>query len=141
MGLISAIGDSVEENRDSLQHERSGIGHIRFYQTAYAGKLPTAEIRRSTEELNKKIFGSINPSITRTSLFALHAAAEAIHDSGLTPHELASSETALVGATTVGGMCLTDELYHDALAKEKGTLYLSSYDYASVSLAIQERYG
>jgi 3-oxoacyl-(acyl-carrier-protein) synthase len=141
MGLISAIGDSVEENRDSLQHERSGIGHIRFYQTAYAGKLPTAEIRRSTEELNKKIFGSINPSITRTSLFALHAAAEAIRDSGLTPHELASSETALVGATTVGGMCLTDELYHDALAKEKGTLYLSSYDCASVTLAIQERYG
>ncbi|MEJ0082828.1 MAG: hypothetical protein WDM78_18165 [Puia sp.] len=30
MGLISAIGDSVAENRDSLQFERSGIDHIRF---------------------------------------------------------------------------------------------------------------
>jgi 3-oxoacyl-(acyl-carrier-protein) synthase len=141
VGLISAIGDSVEENRDSLQHARSGIGHIRFYQTAYAGKLPTAEVRHSTEELNKKLFKTRNPAITRTSLFALHAASEAIRDSGLTKDELSSEETALVGATTVGGMCLTDEIYHDALAKEKGTPYLSSYDYASVTLAVQEHYG
>jgi 3-oxoacyl-(acyl-carrier-protein) synthase len=141
MGLISAIGDSVEENRDSLQFERSGIGHIQFYQTAYAGKLPTAEVRHSTEELNKKLFGKPNPSITRTSLLAIHAAEEAIRDSGLSADEISSTETALVGATTVGGMCLTDEIYHDALAKDHGTPYLSSYDYASVSMALQERYG
>src|SRR5450432_1619586 len=141
MGLISAIGDSVEENRDSLQFERSGIGHIQFYQTAYAGKLPTAEVRHSTEELNKKLFGKPNPSITRTSLLAIHAAEEAIRDSGLSADEISSTDLALVGATTVGGMCLTDEIYHDALAKDHGTPYLSSYDYASVSMALQERYG
>jgi 3-oxoacyl-(acyl-carrier-protein) synthase len=141
MGLISAIGDSVEENRDSLQHSRSGIGHIQFYQTAYAGKLPAAEVNYSSEELNKKIFGQLNPTITRTSLFALHAAGEAIHDSGLTKEEIRSPDTALVGATTVGGMCLTDELFNDANAKDGGTPYLSSYDYASVTMAIQERFG
>jgi len=141
MGLISAIGDSVKENRDSLQQSRSGIGDIQFYKTAYAGVLPAAEVKTSTEELNKKLFGKPNPSITRTSLLALHAVEEAIRDSGLTKQEIASAETALVGATTVGGMCLTDELYSDALAKDKGTAYLSSYDYASVALAIQQRYG
>jgi 3-oxoacyl-(acyl-carrier-protein) synthase len=141
MGLISAIGDSVEENRDSLKNERSGIGHIQFYQTAYAGKLPAAEVKSSTMDLNKKLFGKPNPSITRTSLLALHAVSEAIRDSGLTDSEVTSPETALVGATTVGGMCLTDEIYHDALAKDHGTPYLQSYDYASVTMAIQERYG
>ncbi len=141
MGLISAIGDSVEENRNSLQHSRSGIGRIQYYQTAYAGKLPAAEVRHSTEELNKKLFGDPNPAITRTSLLALHAAEEAIRDSGITEDEISSADTALVGATTVGGMCLTDELYHDATAKNKGTPYLSSYDYASVAMAIQERFG
>jgi 3-oxoacyl-(acyl-carrier-protein) synthase len=141
MGLISAIGDSVEENRHSLQHARSGIGDIRFYKTAYAGKLPAAEVKISTDDLNKKLFGKPNDSITRTSLLALHAAAEAIQDSGLSKEEIASTETALVGATTVGGMCLTDELYSDALAKDKGTPYLSSYDYASVTMAIQQRFG
>ena len=141
MGLISAIGDSVEENRNSLQYGRSGIGHIRFYQTAYAGKLPAAEVKYSTEELNRKLFGQPNPTITRTSLLALHAAEEAIRDSGLTKEEISSADTALVGATTVGGMCLTDELYHDAISKHDGTAYLSSYDYASVTMAIQERHG
>jgi 3-oxoacyl-(acyl-carrier-protein) synthase len=141
MGLISAIGDSVEENRDSLKHSRSGIGLIQFYRTAYAGKLPAAEVKYSTGDLNKKIFGKPNPSITRTSLLALHAAAEAIQDSGLSEEEISSADTALVGATTVGGMCLTDELFSDANAKGGGTPYLSSYDYASVSMAIQERFG
>jgi len=141
MGLISAIGDSVKENRDSLQQSRSGIGDIQFYKTAYAGILPSAEVKTSTDELNKKLFGKPNPSVTRTSLLALHAVGEAIQDSGLTNQEIVSAETALVGATTVGGMCLTDELYSDALAKDKGTPYLSSYDYASVALAIQQRYG
>jgi 3-oxoacyl-(acyl-carrier-protein) synthase len=141
MGLISAIGDSVDENRDSLQHSRSGIGNIQFYQTAYADKLPAAEVKFSTEDLNKKIFGKPNPSITRTSLLALHAAAEAIQDSGLSKEEISSADTALVGATTVGGMCLTDELFNDANAKDGGTPYLSSYDYASVTMAIQERFG
>ncbi len=140
MGLISSIGDSVNENRTALQNERSGIDDIRYYHTAYAGKLPAAEVKKSTEELNKKIFGSLHPFYTRTSLLALHAAEEAILDSGLTAEELSSPETALVGASTVGGMCLTDELYHDALAKKNGTAYLTSYDYASISLAIQERY-
>ena len=140
MGLISAIGDSVEENRVSLQQARTGISHIRYYETAYSGKLPAAEVRHRTEELNRNLFDEPNKSITRTSLLALQAAGEAIRDSGLTAREISSAETALVGATTVGGMCLTDELYHDALAKEGGTPYLSSYDYASVTLAIQERY-
>jgi 3-oxoacyl-(acyl-carrier-protein) synthase len=141
MGLISAIGDSVEENRVSLQQARTGISHIHYYQTAYAGRLPSAEVRHSTDELNRKLFTKPNESITRTSLLALQAVHEAILDSGLTADEISSVETGLVGATTVGGMCMTDELYHDALAKEKGTPYLSSYDYASVTLAIQERYG
>ena len=140
MGLISALGDSVEENRKSLQQAKSGISQIRYLETAYAGKLPSAEVGHQTAELNRKIFGKPDPSITRTSLLALHAAGEAIRDSGLTGAELISGETALVGATTVGGMCLTDELYHDALSKDIGTAYLSSYDYASVTMAIQRHY-
>jgi len=140
MGLISAIGDSVEENRDSLINERSGIRQIRFYHTAHAGKLPMAEVAHSTETL-KKLFNIPDPAITRTAILALHAVEEAILDSALSKEELFSTGTALVGATTVGGMCLTDELFSDANAKDQGTPYLSSYDCASITLTIQQRYG
>ena len=141
IGIISAIGTTVEENRDSLKNERSGISQIELYSTNYAGRLPAAEIKISSHQLNCEIFGKPDPAISRTSLLALHAVREAVMDAGLTKEELASPETALVGATTVGGMCLTDELFHDALAKKVGTPYLSSYDYASVTLAIQKQYG
>lgn len=141
MGLISAIGDSVKENRISLQQSRSGISQIRYYQTAYAGRLPAAEVPHDTETLKRNLLRAPDPSVTRTSLLAIHAVGEAIQDSGINQTQITSPETGLVGATTVGGMCLTDELYHDALAKDKGTPYLSSYDYASVTLALQERWG
>jgi 3-oxoacyl-(acyl-carrier-protein) synthase len=140
MGIISAIGRSVQENRESLQQARSGIGRLEHYPTAYAGRLPCAEIKTSTASLNKQLFGSPDPGITRTGLLALHAAEEAVRDSGLTPEQLASTETALVGASTVGGMCLTEELFHDAQAKDQGTPYTSSYDYASATLAVQARF-
>ncbi len=142
MGLISAIGNSVDENRNSLIKERSGISNIELYPTAYAGKLPAGEIKISSEELNRKIFdGIFEKGITRTALLGLHAAREAINDAGLTTDQLATTETALVGANTVGGMCLSEELFHDAWAREGGTDYIGSYDYASVTLAIQNKYG
>lgn len=141
MGVISAIGTSVKENRESLRNESGGISKLELYPTAYAGKLPCGEIKISTEALNRKFFESPDPAITRTGLLVLHAAEEAVKDSGLLPEQLASTDTALVGATTVGGMCLTDEIFRDAHEKEKGTPYTSSYDYASVTLAAQKRFG
>ncbi len=141
MGIITAIGSSVEENRNALVKEQGGIGQLEFYPTAYAGKLPCAEVRVPTEILNKKIFGHPDPAITRTGLLVLHAVEEAIKDSGLLSEELASVDTALIGATTVGGMCLTDEIFRDAQAQDKGSPYTSSYDAASSTLDAQKRYG
>ncbi len=141
MGIISAIGTSVMENRESLKNERSGISELELYSTAYAGILPCGEIKITTEDLNKKLFASPDPTITRTGLLVLHAAEEAVRDSALTHEQLTSMDTALVGATTVGGMCLTDEIFHDAHEKISGSPYTSSYDYASVTLVAQKRFG
>ncbi len=141
MGIISAIGTSVEENRQSLINERSGISQLEYYPTAYAGRLPCGEIKISSATLNEKLFAQPGPTITRTGLLVLHAADEAVRDSGLSNAQLASTETALIGASTVGGMCLTDEIFHDAHAHSLGTPYTSSYDYASATLVAQKRYG
>jgi 3-oxoacyl-(acyl-carrier-protein) synthase len=139
MGAISAIGTSVDENRISLMEGKYGIGTLGLFPSAYSGKLPCGEIKITTEDLKKKLKTS-EPGITRTTLLALHAFNEAIHDSGLTDEKLRASDTALIGATTVGGMCLTDELYHDANKDDDGSPYLSSYDCGSVALDIRQRY-
>ena len=95
---------------------------------------------RTTDELRETL-DVHEPGVSRTTLLALHAFRDAIADAQLTPAMLSAADTALVGATTVGGMCLTDELYRDTNGGGDGSDFLGSYDGASVPIFLQERYG
>ncbi len=136
LGVISALGNTLEENHSRLKKSDSGLTSLELFKTRYANSLRFGEIKRETAEL-KDFLKTPNSDITRTTLLALHAAKEALHDSGLDEKEISSSRTALISGSTVGGMCLTDELYHDANRKENGSPFISSYDCGSVSLFLQ----
>ena len=140
MGMITAIGDSVTANRQSLLQGHSGIGRAVYFQSKYAGLLPFAEIKHSTESLRDQL--KINqPGITRTDLIALHALREAVADAGLSQAVLQADSTALIGASTVGGMCLTDEMYADANEPgNKGSQYLSAYSNSACNMFLQSQY-
>ena len=139
MGVISAVGNSLAENRSALRAGQGGITLSHHLPTRYAGILPFGEVPIVTDDLKKKL-SVTDPGITRTTLLALHAFREAIADAGLTDSVLSDPSTALVGATTVGGMCLTDELYRDTSGPCEGSAFLSSYDCASVHMYLQDRY-
>lgn len=139
MGVISSIGNSVAENRMSLVEGKCGISTLDVFNSKYSGRLPVGEIKIATGSLKEKLTAH-EPGVTRTTLLALHAFAEAIADCGLDKTQLSSMDTALVGASTVGGMCLTDELYHDANKDADGSEYLYSYDCGSVNMYLQQRY-
>lgn len=140
MGCISAIGSSVTENRMALMEGKSGIGPLELFPTKYASLLPFGEIKITNASFKEKL-KAYEPGLTRTTLLALHAFEEAIADALLSATQLNGFDTALVGASTVGGMCLTDELYRDANKKENGSAFLASYDCASVNLYLQKRFG
>jgi 3-oxoacyl-(acyl-carrier-protein) synthase len=140
IGVVSAIGDSAASCRESFRDARCGIAPLRSLASRYAGILPCGEVKRTTPEW-QELLDAREPGITRTSLLALHAFTQCTADSGLGPVALQSSGMALVGATTVGGMCLTDELYQDAHAQAKGSAYLTSYDCGSVSIYLAQRFG
>ena len=124
IGVISPIGNTVEENRLSLINGYCGIKPTDpSFPSRFAGKLPFGQVGISTEEL-----------------LALHAFKEAIADSGLTAEKVSDFSTALIGATTVGGMCLTDQLHSDANNNGEGSEYLSSYDCASINIYLHSRY-
>lgn len=139
MGVVSAIGNSVEENRAALMAGKCGMSNAEMLATRYADKLPFGEIKISTNALKQQLQAH-EPGVTRTSLLALHALKEALENSGLSSKQISSPDTALIGASTVGGMCLSDEMYRDANATSDGSEYLSSYDFASVSLYLRKRY-
>jgi 3-oxoacyl-(acyl-carrier-protein) synthase len=140
MGIISPIGFTVEENHQSLIAGKCGISHVELFDTKYASLLPFGEIKISNEALKEKL-NAKEKSITRTTLLSLHAFQEALRDAGLDSRQIASPDTALIGANTVGGMCLTDELYHDANKKSGGSEYVTAYDFGSVNIYLQHRYG
>ncbi|MHA4810364.1 beta-ketoacyl-[acyl-carrier-protein] synthase family protein [Flavitalea flava] len=139
MGMISAIGNSVAENRNALLQGECGIKKISNLPSRYAGQLPFGEILLSTDTL-REILNADDAGLTRTTLLALYAVKEAIADSRLTPTQISSFDTALVGATTVGGMCLMDEFYKDVNRRSDGSVFLSSYDGASISQYLQTCY-
>jgi 3-oxoacyl-(acyl-carrier-protein) synthase len=138
MGLTSAIGKGTDLNRQALIQGKCGIGVLEGFTTRYAGLLPCAEIKESNEALQARL-SAFEPGVTRTMLLALDAFQQAVSDAGL--NDFTDPGIALVNATTVGGMCLTDELYKDSHASAAGSEYLSSYDLGSVAVYLQQRYG
>lgn len=140
IGVISAIGNNVQENRTALVEKKSGITGLTLFNTKYSGLRPCGEIKTDTRDLLNSLRAH-EKGTTRSSALALHAFTEAVNDAGLSSQQISSPQTALVGGSTVGGMCLTDELYHDANKTENGSDYLTSYDCASVNLYLQQRFG
>lgn len=139
MGVISAVGNTVAENHAALTKGVCGIGRLQNFPSKYAELLPFGAIKTSTESF-KQSLGITDASVTRTTLLAINACDEALKDAGITPQQLSSHETALIGGTTVGGMCLADELYRDANGDDKNSPFLASYDCASVMLFMQRHY-
>lgn len=140
MGMISAIGNDVRENHEALRSGRSGIGEVAFFESLYASQLPFGEVKLSNDELKKLQQLETSTGYTRTCLLADKAFTEAIADAVLTQGQLSSFDTALISASTVGGMCLTDQLYQDANHKSEGSEYLESYGCSAHTLKLVKRH-
>ena len=108
IGVISAIGNSVEETLQSFKNESSGIGPITLFNSVYRDKLPVGEVKISNESLAQKLV--VSPSVTRTALLAIHAAREAVAHANI---DLKKWRTGLISATTVGGMDKTEFFFED----------------------------
>lgn len=136
IGVISSIGDNADQNRLSLIDGRCGLSSLDQFETRFSSQMPFGEIKKSTNSLIEH-FKITQKDVTRPSLLAVQALREALNDAKWNTADLTSPSTALVNATTVSGMCLTDNLYADANSREGGSQYLASYDCAAVTLFLQ----
>ncbi len=129
LGIISAIGDNVQQNLSSLRAKRSGIGQIKFLDTIHKGQIPVAEVKHSDEELLAMAGISEDTGFTRTTLLGIIAAREAVINSGNLNDK--KKRTGLISATTVGGMCATEKYYLDYINPDKTgdfIKYVDAYD-------------
>lgn len=114
-GVITAIGNSIPENLESLQAERSGIAAIQTLDTIHKNVLPVGAVKLSNAELHQRL--GLKKAFTRTAMLGIHAAREAIRRSQI--RDIKRWRTGLISATTVGGMDRT-ELFFSEFREDSG---------------------
>ncbi len=141
MGMITAIGNNVAENLDSLMSRKHGVGPINYLQTSLKGEIPAAEIKFSNEVL-ADMAGVENPELyTRTALLGLIAAEQA-YDDGIGKYGITdNSRTALISSTTVGGMDKTEKYYLDYLHSDKFSHLVHTHNCSDSSMKICDKLG
>ena len=82
MGIVSALGNNVEENLHALRANRSGIAPLRYLRTSHT-EFPVGEVKMTDEEMISLLKIPENKPITRTSLMGMLAVREALESAGL----------------------------------------------------------
>jgi 3-oxoacyl-(acyl-carrier-protein) synthase len=117
IGIITALGNTTDENLSSLMEERSGIGEITLIDTIHKGKFPLAEVKLSNAELAERLGIPGRNNLTRTAMLGMIAAKEAMRSAGI--DTVTDTRTGLVSATTVGGMDRSELFYEKFLEDNK----------------------
>ncbi|MGB0886647.1 MAG: beta-ketoacyl-[acyl-carrier-protein] synthase family protein [Vicingaceae bacterium] len=140
MGVISAIGNNTAENLTQLRNGKTGIGKAQHLTSNYAKTHPFAEVKYSTAELKANLNLNNTKGFTRTDYIAFTALKEALEVAQLTSQEISSENTAFISASTIGGMCNTDDLYEDANLISEGSEFVESYPGSTHILKIAKEY-
>jgi 3-oxoacyl-(acyl-carrier-protein) synthase len=137
IGIISSIGKDIQETLDSILQSKSGIAAVKYLATNHKD-IPVAEVKYSDKELFT--LGNIpyNELFTRSTLMGIIATAEAIRTSGIVVNEMS---TALISATTVGGMDVSERYYFDFIDNNSKNKFIPTYDCAESTERIAEHFG
>ncbi len=125
IGIISAIGNTVEENKRSLLTSKSGIGTISHINTKQADSIKVGEVRFSNDELISRLNLPTNNNFTRTTLLGLMAAKEAVANANITNME--AFRTGFISATSVGGMDKTEIHFKNFSSQPEIQKYIASH--------------
>lgn len=111
MGIISSIGNTVEENYQSLLSGKIGLGELTLFESIHQGKIKVGEVKKSTQSLIEELQLSEGNSYTRTALLGLYAVKEALQNAGI--KDINSRLTGLISSTSVGGMDFMENYFYD----------------------------
>jgi 3-oxoacyl-[acyl-carrier-protein] synthase-1 len=111
IGVASSMGLNIEESLASFRKNKTGLGNIDLLDTIHKSEFKAGEIKLSNQELMHLLNIPDNEyrRHTRTSLIGILAAKQAYEDAGIKAND--GVRTALISATTVGGMDKTEVEY------------------------------
>jgi len=139
MGIISSIGNSVEENFISLTNNKVAITTIENISTVHSMVIKVGEIKKTNQQLVDDLQLSSDNNFSRTAMLGTFAAKEAVKNAGIT--SINEYKTGLISATSVGGMDMTETHYYDYFENEDLIKYISCHDGGDVAQKIASELG
>lgn len=139
MGIVSAIGMTVEENFAALTNGLKGISTIENIDTIHRDEIKVGEIKLTNQELVALLGLPAAHSFTRTSLLGALAAKQAVIDAGL--NDLGDGRIGFISATSVGGMDATEQYFYEYFDNPEVQKYILSHDAGDSSLKIADYLG
>lgn len=123
MGIISAIGNNVQENYQSLIQSKTGISKISQIDTIHKDAILVGEIKTPNSAFEAQL-GLAENSWSRTSLLAAIAAKEAVTQAKI--KDIKDARTGLISGTTVGGMDKSEQYFYDYFENDASWKYINS---------------
>lgn len=139
LGIISSIGNNVEENFQSLIHGNHGISTIENISTRLVNSIKVGEIKKSNEQFITELNLPKTNNYSRTAMLGVIAAKEAISHANI--NTIQDAKTGLISATSVGGMDKTECHYYDYLTDEKIRKYIDGHHAGDSTHKIAEQLG
>ena len=139
MGIISAIGNSVDENFHALTNSVKGISKTDNIDTIHKETVLFGEIKKSNEELARELGLPNDHNFTRTALLGAFAARQAVADAGIS--DINGFKTGLINSTSVGGMDTTEKHYYDYFKNPETVKFIAAHDGGDTSQKIAEIIG
>ena len=135
LGIVSAIGNNLDENYQSLQSAQTGIGPIQILP--FKSNNLVGEVKLTDSDLIRKYNLKEEP-YSRTSLLGIAAAVEAWGNNQLNPQ----IPTGFISASSVGGMDKTEIYYRQVLKNEiPDTNLIVTHDSGNTSEKIASHIG
>lgn len=139
MGIISSIGNSVEENFNSLLNEKRAITRVENITTVHADINKVGEIKKTNDELVNELQLTDDNNFSRTAMIGAFAAKQAVQNAGI--KSINEFRTGLISATSVGGMDMTEKHYYDYFKHPELVKYITCHDGGDVADKIAEELG
>jgi len=139
LGIISSIGNNLQETFLSLMQGHSGISRIEHIETILRDEIPVGEVKASYEELFLMTGLPTVEGYSRNTLLGIIAAKEAVAHASYEQNP--DSQTGFISATTVGGMDRCELYYNDFQTNENRNIYIDVYDCADSTEKIADLLG
>lgn len=139
MGIISAIGKTVDENFNSLMNSNSGISDIEYIDTNHKNEIKVGEIKLTNNELVQLLNLPEDNSFTRTSMLGAYAAKKAVENANI--KNINEYNTGLISSTSVGGMDMTERYFYEYFTNPSVQKYITSHDGGDSSHKIADYLG